>query len=1554
MEDIGRFSCFLVGADTLLIQCAESLLARGHNIRGVLSDEPRLVRWAEENNVLALTDDTAYMDIMGAEDFDYLLSIANLRVLPADWLAMAKRGSINFHDGPLPRYAGVNAPAWALMNGEEQFGITWHLMTAGIDDGDIVVGERFSVANDETLLTLNAKCFDAAISSFPRLMDALEQAPLSATPQDASGRSYFGKHQRPPAGCVLDWNQPAAELERLVRALDSGRYRNPLGSPMVRHGDDVYVVTAATVHDSLDGIAAGSIASSTARELLVTTGDATLGISGLATRQGRQVDLGEFASRVVENPRFELLTPNQADRLTGLAGDLSRSEEIWVSRLAQAETLDIPGASATSGMFTFEVLHLPDSFEEALSSDKRSAALVSAFAVFVAKLTSTETVTLGFTNPRLRELAAGLELWLSSSVPMPLESVLENGFDQLTAIVAEEVDLTGQRAPWLHDMVGRYPQLRSHPNLTPKAAVELCTDLDSVEPPTGTSLTLAVNTESGDCRFIYDIAALSAASIRRMERQFASVLEQLSANPTRSAGTVSLMSDSEKRQVLVDWNDTAADYRTDICVHELIAEQVSRTPEAIAIVSAEQSLTYRELDERATQLARRLRQLGIGPDRSVGVCLHRSLDVVVAILGVLKAGGAYVPIDPAMAPDRCQFILDDAQVSVLITEERIVPKLPEHAARVVRIDAQWSAIAALNVEDDDEVDVAPSNLAYTIYTSGSTGTPKGVMVEHGNVVSFFAGMDARIPHATGDTWLAVTSLSFDISVLELLWTLTHGFKVIITADDAMTSGRADAAGRGMEMGLFFWGSDDGEGPEKYRLLLDCARFADDNGFSSVWTPERHFHAFGGPYPNPAVTSAALAAITSRVHIRAGCVVLPLHHPVRVAEEWAVVDNLSNGRVGIGVANGWMPNDFVLRPETYANKKEVMFDEIETLRRLWRGESIPLENGQGEISNTLTLPRPIQPEVPIWITTAGNPDTFRRAGEIGANLLTHLLGQTVEEVAEKIKTYRQARADHGHDPAAGQVTLMLHTFVGENDDTVRDIVRGPMKEYLGSAVSLVAKHAWTFPTYQRPEGSAGEGIDDLTEQDIASLSAEEADVILEHAFDRYFESSGLFGTPETCLAMIDKLKAIDVDEIGCLMDYGVETSTVEANLHHLARLRELANAAQTRAGAGAPSIAEQIRAHNVTHVQCTPSLARLLLADDQVVDALGSVQQLMVGGEALSAELARELDAAVGGTVTNMYGPTETTIWSSTHPAAGAATTVPIGRPIANSTFYVLDRQGVPVPIGAPGELCIGGPGVARGYVDRAELTADRFVPDPFADDGARMYRTGDVARWRSDGVCEFLGRTDFQLKIRGYRVEPGEIEAVLERHPAVRQALVVPNEDLPGDMRLIAYIAGDHVSTGSLRDHLRHKLPDYMVPAEFVQLSHFPMTPSGKLDRQALPAPADSTTAHSQRNYVAPTNDLERQVAELWQETLGLPKVGTDDNFFDVGGHSLLIVRLHRRLQEMVDKPVALTDLYRFPTVRSLTEYLRGETGGTDGARLGSERGRRRQASLKRRAKAGR
>lgn len=345
----------------------------------------------------------------------------------------------------------------------------------------------------------------------------------------------------------------------------------------------------------------------------------------------------------------------------------------------------------------------------------------------------------------------------------------------------------------------------------------------------------------------------------------------------------------------------------------------------------------------------------------------------------------------------------------------------------------------------------------------------------------------------------------------------------------------------MDFSLFYFANDSAADGDRYRLLLEGAKFADTNGFSAVWTPERHFHPFGGLYPNPSVTSAAIAAVTERVGIRAGSVVAPLHHPLRIAEEWSVVDNISGGRVGLSFASGWHADDYVLRPENYADRRQLLGEYVDTVRRLWRGESATFPNGVGDPHEVRIFPPPVQKELPVWVTSAGSVETFRAAGRLGAGVLTHLLDQDIEGLAVKLTEYRKALAERPDaDGWPGHVALMIHTYLDEDEDTAREVVREPLSDYMRSSLHLLL----------------GAQLDGRRKVDVSKLSTEDVDFMVSRAFDRYFDF-GLLGTVAKATDAVERFRSIGVDELACLIDFGLPTDSVLSGLTHLAALRRSA-------------------------------------------------------------------------------------------------------------------------------------------------------------------------------------------------------------------------------------------------------------------------------------------------------------------------------------------------------------------------------------------------------------
>lgn len=1556
MSTAPNFRCVLLGEQSLMIECGERLRARGHGVIAVVSDRARPRAWAVEHGLPLYADHGS----LAAEDlgeFDLLLNITWLRMLPDELLARPQIAAINFHDGPLPRYAGLNAPVWALLHGETRYGVSWHRMAARADAGELLAQEHFDIAPGSTAFELNTRCYEAGLASFERLLDALESGPLRPIAQDFGQRSYFGAQARPVEAALLDFRHSAAQLERQVRALDFGPYPNPLLLPRLRLPErDLLVRRATAVEGSGEP---GTLIRSDAEALVIACSEGALRIEALTCLEGGPIDLASMTAELHARSDSPASPHAMGLVLSGLdVRALARGEREAQATLRAIEPLTLPFADA-------EVRADTGTASAASGSTSISASEASLVELRVRGLEGAAAALLAVARCACSD---GLPLAIATS-PSPdprrvtplWPCLLRPDLDAPLSRFAEQLQMAIERAEAIggvfSDLFAREPSLRGR---TPPQRLPLrlqrvgSIDAFVADDAAGSSdrppsAALSLLWDASDRLVLHsDGRVLSASALRRLANAVEALGGHALAQPGVAAGALSLLSAAERGRLfdLAQGEPHATDERspgTCVGVHTLLERQARQTPDREALYFEGQRLTYAELDARAATLARRLADAGVEPGDRVGLLLQRGVELVIGLIATLKAGAAYVPLDPLYPPERLRYMAQDAQIALLLADAESA-HLIEHA-HTLDVHATASPPEASRARPD-RADAPPAAdaLAYLIYTSGSTGQPKGVMVRHANVLRFFDGMDAVLGEGAG-TWLAVTSISFDISVLELLWTLARGYRVVLYADARRQKAQQLAPGadaKPIEFGLFFWNvasEADLHARDKYRLLLEAARFADTHGFTAVWTPERHFASFGGLYPNPAVTSAALATITERVALRAGSCVVPLHHPIRIAEEWAVVDNLSNGRVGLSIAAGWAAPDFALRPENHARAKQVMFESAEQVQRLWRGETLRFPGPQGEVE-VRTLPRPVQPELPIWVTTAGNPETFAEAGRMGANVLTHLLGQTVEEVSAKIAAYRRARREAGHT-GRGTVTLMLHTFIGDSRAAVEAAVRGPMKDYLRSAMALVKAAAWHFPTFkQQMSSEQGKSLDAF----FAEANEADMDALLEFAFQRYFGESGLFGAPEDALAMVERVASADVDEIACLIDFGIDAQTVLAHLPKLDRLRALStergiHAVGTHEDHRLPTLLER---EGITHLQCTPSMAAMLVEDPACAPGLGRLDRLLLGGEALPPALATRLASLGAKKIGNVYGPTETTVWSAadTVSAGTHEANMPIGRPLRGQSLYVLDPRQQPLPQGLTGELVIGGGGVSAGYWQRPELTRERFVPDPFrplsAD--ARLYRTGDLGRLREDGRYECLGRVDSQVKIRGYRVELGEIEARLCVLPGVAEAAVLLREDTPGDQRLVAYVRAPGLDASALERHretLATQLPEFMRPSAILALTELPRTPNGKLDRRALPAPAARVVEAADH---APLQGTEAVVAELWCRALGRNAVGSHDNFFDLGGHSLLVVQLLGELRQRFDKPIQMTDLFRYTTVESLARFL----GESEPAETAADRARAR------------
>jgi non-ribosomal peptide synthetase component F/methionyl-tRNA formyltransferase len=1380
MQAESRLSCCLIGEKSLLILCAEELLRRGHEIRAVATENDDIRKWSAGRNLPTVRSTNDELTrLLSDESCDYLFSVVNYRVLPEHILRLPKRGAINFHDGPLPGYAGMHVTTWAIANGEREHGISWHWMVKEIDGGGVLAEERFPIRPDDTATSLNTKCFEAGFEAFRSLLTDLEQGTAASRQQvEQVPGGYYGLRKRPEHMSTLDWSRPAQELHALARGLDFGRYENPIGCAKVVWGDRIVIPGRFTVLERRSTKPPGTLEKQPqACTMRVHTATNVVEIACFRTLDGEPIE----ASNLPALRRLEGRAPKELD---AAMERFCVHEKYWRNRLIARDVIGLPYIPADARRDQIPTTRIRRRLDASLygplaNSPAFDSQAVAAISLYLGRLSGKEAFDVDFQSAVAGRLPREAGRYFATSVPLRVRLNWQGSFADHVRSTAEAIQKVEKHGTYARDLVLRDPQItdehRQKLREVSDVALAIVPDAtgDLVPPPTA-HFAVLISQSGSSIELVANAEVVSEQLLEKIADELTHVLAQVGANPQASLAEISVVSPREQA-VLAQLNEEtrlAYDFRS---LPQMFAAQVERTPDATAVVFRGTSITYRELDTRANQLANLLIARGVVRGDVVGVLMDRSIEMVISMYAALKAGAAYVPMDPAYPAHRLQIMAEDAQPKIILTEPSRADELREMKSDILVVD-RASTFDGQSADAPD-VPIQPDDVAYVMYTSGSTGRPKGVMVAHGNIQNFFLTIDQKLHGNPPGTWLALTSISFDISIPELFWTLTRGARVVLRG-----STKSDQ-------------SDETQKPP--------ARSID---FSIV-----------------------LRARASRRQSRL----------LEEATQFAA-------RCG-----------FAIQPDSSL------------------GES----------------PRPNRKKTSqaTCVSVDNDPETFRVAAEIGAQAVARLLDQSLENLAKNIALYRQAWKDAGHK-GEGRVAVLLPTFVGHDEDAVEESVRGPMKAYLESQLELIREAAWEYPAFLR---KADEGM--TLDTYLRFISDDEMSDLLDFAFERSFATGALFGSPSQCLSIVEQLREIGVDEIACLVDFGLTDDQI---LNALPALNELKLAASAgNSDDDTDDIATLIERHQVTHFQCTPPRAASLMWDPRTRQAMTRLQLMIVGGEAMSEELARQLRSTVSGRVFNVYGPTETTVWSTMQLLTQIKGTVPIGKPIVNTQLYVTDERQKPLPIGAPGELLIGGDGVGRGYLKRPDLTEARFL----TTEHGTVYRTGDLVRLRPDGVVEFLGRFDDQVKIRGHRIELGEIEALLDSNPAVRKAVVHPQDDTAGGKRLVAYIvpSSGEVCGETLRQFVSDRLPEFMVPSHFETMRDLPLTPSGKVDRRALPKPNFGLRRDSaSQRRTPPENGTERHLAELWQALLEVSEIDRADNFFELGGHSLLGMRAISQISE--------------------------------------------------------
>lgn len=780
------FRCVVVGEETLLAECAKLLLARGHSIEAVVSPEPRLLSWAAEEDLptIALGDDLAAR--LEPLSFDYLFSVGNLRMLPEEVLALPKRLPVNFHDGPLPRHAGLFATSWAILDGDKQHGVTWHVMNAEADTGDVLKQRAVPVDPAATVRELDVACFDAGVDSFGELVDELAAGTATRTPQDLSLRSYHGRWDGLPRAGLVDWSRPAAEVDALVRATSFGPRRNDLGTPLVAYGATMAAVGAVEPVDGSSGAEPGTVVDVDDRTLTVATGEGDVRLLELTDLAGRPLPPATVADVVARahDGRFPHVAEADVVALVETARAAHRRERRWLPVLGSLEPL-LPPRFGALGSVSGGGGAVPLPTPLAGAGERPEHVALAAALSFLTRLARGGEQDVALAVP----VPAVLPGLFSPLAPLRLPAdALDHSLPALATAVTAAVDAVRARTPYRRDLALR--NRTSSGDELPVAVV-----LPGSEPPDSglpdsspaAAVALTVRVDAAGTTTFEPGGELTEQQTAWLAEHFTHFLDAAAVAPHQRAADLPLLTSEERVLVTERWNDTAEEYPRSTTVSRLVAELASAAPDNVAVRFAGRALRYEELDQRADQLARRLASLGAGPGTLVGVCLSRSPELLTGLLAVLKSGAAYVPIDPIYPLERIGHMLRDSGAQLVVTDEALAGLLEEFPVTPVLVEAD-PAGAAEEAQPYDRSD--PDGPAYVIYTSGSTGLPKGVQVGNRALVNFLWTMARRPGFGSADSLLALTTVCFDIAGLELYLPLVRGGSVEILTDEVAADGVA--------------------------------------------------------------------------------------------------------------------------------------------------------------------------------------------------------------------------------------------------------------------------------------------------------------------------------------------------------------------------------------------------------------------------------------------------------------------------------------------------------------------------------------------------------------------------------------------------------------------------------------------------------------------------------------------------------------------------------------------------------------------------------------------
>ncbi|ERT10386.1 non-ribosomal peptide synthetase, partial [Photorhabdus temperata] len=780
--------CVMIGGTTLAVFCAEQIQVAGHMIQAMLTTDTVLQTWAARQGIVCVSSVEELHAQIVQHPVDWLFSIVNPIILPMSLIEQIRGGAFNYHNSPLPRYAGSHATSWALLAREAYYAISWHCIEAGVDTGDIAVQWPVAIEEHDNAFSLNLKCYQAAQEGFIKLLRDLDQGKLVTYPQDLTQRSFYAQSRRPDNGGYLCWQQPGEVLSALVRALDFGEnYLNPLGCPKLLLEQGTVRISWLQRLDCCSAGAPGILIAVEEDAWQVTTGSEDVRIGGFATLEGKLLSAGELAdiSELRPGTQLPLLSPQQAQNVKDTLQALAPSEPFWRERLASLLPLQLPFETAGESIEPEWVLSAWQSpllkGGEKLKNGQKAPlpTLLQAFAIYLARLTHQTEFQIGWCVERAKDEPD----MLSGLVPVAPMSI-EVAFDQPWCTVAnwinDELARLAQHRTFCRDLLSRSPSLCAIPALTTSRPWRIAVSVIPDDRPweqnaSGELLTLQMNTQGG-FRWIYDANRLSAEAVQRMSEHLQVLVSSVGEEDNIPVWQLNLLSEAERTLLLETWNATETAYPDQLSIHQLFEQQAEKTPEVTVLIAGDRALSYAELNTRANRLAHQLIEQGICPDDHVAILLERSIELVVAQLAILKAGAVYVPIDPSVPDERKNWLISDCSAKLLlINEQGDIP---------VGLTAPLFRLAAETGTCGEEKSVNPdltrssSESAYIMYTSGSTGTPKGVVVPHRAVVRLVInngyaeiGPDDRVAFEANP--------AFDASTFEVWAPLLNGGALVV-------------------------------------------------------------------------------------------------------------------------------------------------------------------------------------------------------------------------------------------------------------------------------------------------------------------------------------------------------------------------------------------------------------------------------------------------------------------------------------------------------------------------------------------------------------------------------------------------------------------------------------------------------------------------------------------------------------------------------------------------------------------------------------------------------